>query len=90
MLLRNDMVFGNRFLGVQVMQDCCNLCTNHPKCTAWEYDSEKVCVLKSGVVTDSSYIPNPYSAEVKSWAGTPSVVGTCTSQVGPGTPPISL
>ena len=35
-LLTNSMVFGNRFTDVAVLQDCCNMCTNHPDCTAWE------------------------------------------------------
>ena len=89
-LLSNNMVLGNRFVNVAQMQDCCNMCTNHPQCTAWEYDSEKVCVLKRGVVNPSSYIDNPYASSVKTWAGLPSGEGSCPSQVGPGTPPLAL
>jgi hypothetical protein len=76
-LLTNEMVFGNRFTDVKVLQDCCNMCTNHPECTAWEYTSEQVCILKSGVVSASSYMSNPLPQKITTWAGTPSGVGTC-------------
>lgn len=76
-LLSNKMVFGNRFTGVNVLQDCCNMCTNHPECTAWEYTSEKVCILKHGVVSTGSYTANPLPGKITTWAGTPSGVGTC-------------
>ena len=87
-LLTNDMVFANRFLNVQSMQECCNLCTNHPQCSAWEYDSEQVCVLKQGVVTADSYVENPYAGQnLTTWAGTRSGTGTCADQTGNGTWP---
>lgn len=44
----NRMLHGNAYPNVPNMQDCCNLCTNHPKCDAWEYSSSKLCVLKAG------------------------------------------
>jgi hypothetical protein len=44
----NRMLHGNAYPNVPNMQDCCNMCTNHPKCDAWEYSSTKLCVLKSG------------------------------------------
>jgi hypothetical protein len=44
----NRMLHGNAYPNVPNMQDCCNMCTNHPKCDAWEYSSSKMCVLKSG------------------------------------------
>jgi hypothetical protein len=74
-LLTNDGVFGNRLTGVDAMQDCCNMCTNHPDCTAWEYTSEQVCTLKKGVVTAASFTPNAIPNVVTTWAGTPSGVG---------------
>jgi hypothetical protein len=73
-LLSNDMLFGNRFDDVDSLQDCCNMCTNHPSCGAWEYTTERICVLKSG---SPVYVANPYPGEVTSWSGTPSGVGTC-------------
>ena len=76
-LLSNAMVFGNRFTSVAVLQDCCNMCTNHPECTAWEYTSEKVCILKHGIVSAASYLANPLPLTVTTWAGTPSGVGAC-------------
>ena len=44
----NRMIHGNAFPNVPNMQECCNLCTNHPKCGSWEYSSTKMCVLKEG------------------------------------------
>jgi hypothetical protein len=44
----NEMLHGNAFPGIPNMQDCCNLCTNHPDCGAWEYSSTQLCVLKAG------------------------------------------
>jgi len=73
-LLSNDMLFGNRFNDIDSLQDCCNLCTNHPSCGAWEYTTERICVLKSG---SPEYVANPFPGDVTSWSGTPSGVGTC-------------
>jgi hypothetical protein len=47
-LLSNQMLHANSYPSVPTLQDCCNMCTNHPKCGSWEYSSTKVCVLKSG------------------------------------------
>ena len=44
----NAMLHGNAFPNVPNMQDCCNMCTNHPKCGSWEYSASKMCVLKEG------------------------------------------
>jgi hypothetical protein len=48
-LLSNSMLHANSYPSVPTLQDCCNMCTNHPKCGSWEYSSTKVCVLKVGV-----------------------------------------
>jgi hypothetical protein len=77
LLAGNTKVFGNRFTGVAKMQDCCNMCTNHPSCTAWEYTSEQVCELKSGMVSAGSFTANPLPGMATTWAGVPSNVGTC-------------
>jgi hypothetical protein len=74
-VLTNTAVFGNRFTDVDELQDCCNMCTNHPDCTAWEYTSEGVCTLKKGPVTAESFTPNTIPDVVTTWAGTPSGVG---------------
>lgn len=74
MLLSNTMLFGNRFNDVDTLQECCNMCTNHPSCGAWEYTTERICVLKSG---SPSYAANPFPEVVTSWSGTPSGVGSC-------------
>jgi hypothetical protein len=76
-LLTNEMLFANRFDTVEDQQTCCNMCHNHPECTAWEYTTEQICVLKSGVVSAESYTDNPYPDVVTTWSGTPSSVGTC-------------
>merc|ERR1711871_1248288 len=68
---KNTAMRGNRFFGVEEKQDCCNMCTNHPTCTSWEYTSEKVCVLQDGLVTEASFAPNPVPNDITTWAGTP-------------------
>jgi hypothetical protein len=66
---------GNRFQGIATLQDCCNMCTNHPSCSTWEYDSDKVCMLKSGAATFVAAPPT--SAGYTTWAGLPSHLGGC-------------
>ena len=68
-LLANDALFGNKFTNVDDEQACCNMCTNHPHCTAWEYGvGIKVCVLKGG---EPQFVHSP-SQDVKTVAGLPS------------------
>jgi hypothetical protein len=68
-LLANTDIQGNKFDDVQSLQACCDLCTNHPECTAWEYDSEQVCVLKHG---EPEMVDNTAADVLTTWAGTPS------------------
>jgi len=69
-LLGGDrLLIGNRYLNVDKMQGCCDLCTNHPRCTAWEYNTDRVCILKHGAV---EYVDNPTPGLLTTWAGTPS------------------
>lgn len=65
-VLQNAMLFANRLTEVDSVQACCNLCTNHPGCRAWEYDSKKVCILKSG---KPSFVAKPETVEADTWAG---------------------
>jgi hypothetical protein len=68
-VLGNDALFGNRYNGVARMQDCCNLCTNHPLCSSWEYDSRRRCVLKRG---EPKLVPASSEAFLEgltTWAG---------------------
>ena len=62
-VLQNAMLFANRLTEVDSVQACCNLCTNHPACRAWEYDSKKVCILKSGKPSFVAY-PGPMRPEL--------------------------
>merc|ERR1712100_699216 len=47
-LLTNAVLHGNLYTSIPKMQDCCNLCTNHPQCGCWEYSNTQRCVLKVG------------------------------------------
>jgi len=67
-LLRNDVLLGNKFANVACQQECCNMCTNHPHCTAWEYTATKVCALTGG---KPQFVPSP-SQTIATWAGLPS------------------
>jgi hypothetical protein len=62
----NRMLHGNAYPNVPNMQDCCNMCTNHPKCDAWEYSSTKMCVLKSGT---PAFKVVPASSGFAVWSG---------------------
>jgi hypothetical protein len=63
--LSNDAIFANSFASVATTQACCNMCTNHPMCRAWEFNSLGVCILKDGV---PHFVENPSDA-VTTWAG---------------------
>jgi len=69
-LLRNKVLHANTYSHIPKMQDCCNLCTNHPACGCWEYSSSGTCVLKSGAPI---FIPQPAATlgELAVWAGCP-------------------
>ena len=49
--LRNKPLLGNRWPGVRTVQQCCNMCTNHPECESFEHDSAddaRACTLFAG------------------------------------------
>jgi hypothetical protein len=64
-VLVNPLIHANVHIGVVNMSACSNLCTRHPNCTSWQYDSVKKCILHSGAV---QYAANP-NPEVTTWAG---------------------
>jgi hypothetical protein len=66
MLLKNTAIHGNAYPKVPTMQDCCNMCTNHPNCSSWEYSSSKMCELKTG---SPQFYAAPSSAAGKFWSG---------------------
>jgi hypothetical protein len=47
-VLKNDVLVGSIFKGVESKDACCNKCTAHPSCDAWEWSPKQVCVLKKG------------------------------------------
>lgn len=63
-VLKNAMIFANMFQHVDSYQNCCARCTSHPDCGGWEYNSNGVCILKSGkpilVHTDRNLLKNGY------------------------------
>ena len=67
-LLSNPMLHANAYHNIPHLQDCCNLCTNHPKCGGWEYSSSGLCVLKSG---EPQFIAQPEQTldSVVVWSG---------------------
>ena len=67
----HTVIQGNRYDDVADQQACCDLCTNHPLCTGWEYDDLGVCMLKEG---ELHFVANPAEAELTIWAGRPSGV----------------
>ena len=67
-LLSSAVLLGNKYAGIASAQTCCNMCTNHPGCTGWEYTNEQECVLKGGT---PEFVDNPVDS-VATWAGLPS------------------
>ena len=53
----NAWIDGNMFFN-QTLNGCSALCNSHPECTAWEFDSKRKCVLKSG---SPSVVDNPHT-----------------------------
>lgn len=75
---------GNKFSNIATLQDCCNLCTNHPHCTAWEYGvygaagaEERSCVLKQGAVSFIAASAGLTASGMTVWSGLPSSAGPC-------------
>jgi hypothetical protein len=64
-VFKNEFLNGNIFFDIEDNTACSNMCTHHPECTAWEYDSKKKCVLKTGI---PEVVPNP-NPEILTWAG---------------------
>merc|ERR1711918_20932 len=51
--LRNQPLLGNHWHGVIDRQDCCNMCTNHPRCDTYTYvhaelQANRQCVMYEG------------------------------------------
>lgn len=67
-LLSNNMLHANSYKHIPTLQDCCNLCTNHPHCGSWEFSSTGTCVLKAGA---PNFIPQPAATlnDIDVWAG---------------------
>jgi hypothetical protein len=68
MMLQNTMLHANVYPNTPTLQDCCNMCTNHPNCGSWEYSSLKICVLKSGAPV---FTPQPAGSSFVMWSGCP-------------------
>merc|ERR1712216_99554 len=64
-MITNAVLHANVHPHIPKMQDCCNLCTNHPQCGSWEYSSTNICVLKKGAPV---FVDQP-SASFDMWSG---------------------
>jgi len=75
-VLVNDVLAGSRFSTVPDVQTCCNMCNNHPLCTAFEF-SGTTCSLAQGV---PAYSENPSPLTTTTFAGTPAPAsGQCAA-----------
>jgi len=72
-VLANSHIPGSQMAGISTKEACSNLCSHHPDCGAWEYDSNKKCILKAGepVYTDNT------NSFVNTYAGAKSGTGGC-------------
>jgi hypothetical protein len=58
---------GGRYT-VDTMQQCCDMCSNHPHCTAWEFSSNNICMLKRTAAA-ATFVDNPANSARTTWAG---------------------
>jgi len=65
-VLQNAMIGGNAYQNIEDLKACSNLCSHHPLCTSWQYDSAKKCILHSGA---AQYAANPDIQTMTTWAG---------------------
>jgi len=68
---------GNDYQGIEHINACSNLCTHHPECKAWEYDSTKRCILKSGTPTYEQNL----DTTMTTYAGLSSGVSGCVTNI---------
>merc|ERR1712072_311138 len=61
----NPKIDGNYYPHTRNINACSNLCSHHPSCSAWEYNSNQLCVLKSGT---PRYEKN-LDKKITTWAG---------------------
>jgi hypothetical protein len=70
---------GNAFTDVADINTCSTMCSQHPKCTAWEYDSTKKCILRRGSRHTYKQNANP---SVTTYAGLSAGVSGCVAMSG--------
>ena len=75
-VLSNGAIDGSVLANIGKMEDCSNLCSHHPDCGSWEYDSNHQCILSSGT---PSFINNT-NPLVHTWAGAKSGSTGCVQQ----------
>jgi hypothetical protein len=79
-VVQSAYLAGSILQNVESMEMCSNLCSHHPECAAWEYDSRKKCVLKSGASSGGvTFMPNT-QVSVTTWAGAQSGTTGCVQQ----------
>jgi hypothetical protein len=79
-------MLGPPFHGDSTANKCCQRCTHHPNCGAWEFSSDGTCILfpgkpmqgSPGLSTDGTYVRNRNSA-VRTWAGERAPTGAAAS-----------
>jgi len=73
-------IHGNYYFGVPDMTACSNMCSHHPHCDGWEYDSSQRCLLKEGTVSFSAN----QNTEITTWSGLTTQGNGCLDTKGPG------
>jgi len=71
--LSNGYIHGSIYKDVDSVQKCSDLCTHHPLCTTWEFDSTDTCTLKQGT---ASYTENT-DTSITTYAGIKSKTSAC-------------
>jgi len=61
-------IHGNIYNGIADKEACSNLCSHHPDCKLWEFDTNGKCILRTNSATEVTYVENPNS-DITTYAG---------------------
>jgi len=61
-------IHGNIYTGIAHKEACSNLCSHHPSCKLWEFDTTGKCILRSNTAKKVQYVKN-LNSRVTTYAG---------------------
>jgi len=61
-------IHGNIYQGIASKETCSNLCSHHPECKLWEFDSTGTCILRTNSAAETQYTQN-LDTSITTYAG---------------------